>query len=570
MRFGLDFGTTHSSIAYYDGDMLHPVIVEPNSDLLPSLIYITRGGDMQVGTLAAEAYLREETGRPVLWRWHDGPEIATVTASLDAEPIQFLQATRLLVDTAANGRLLQSIKAGLFNARYTGTKIFDRFYLLEELIAPILRKLKDAAEVQFGTPCESVVLGRPVKFADQALTDSRAESILLKAAHLAGLRDVVFEREPVGVAHLYHRRAADRQTVFVFDFGGGTLDMTVAEVGGKQAPRILATSGVHVGGDDLDRRIMESLLPHFGAGDDGALPPEMTDKLLSWPLMPELSRPHHLERIRQLQGSDSSGVYHALETLVTQNLGYKLFKEIERVKKALSTETTERLMFEHGDIHINELVSRRRFERLIAPEIDAVNAGIDAALSQAGLTVDAIDVVLRTGGSSLVPIFYQLLVDRFGVDKQRAINPLTSVVGGFAVRACEVQPRLFRQIIHDGGRIEIGARCYTDRDYVVNRIASPLNGLSYIQTSYQDRNADISFTLDVPARVYVAYDSAATQLPAWLESFTLEPMQIDIVDDFALIEHTLRVYGRDFPAGVVTLGGAGDAAVNYLVLAEPR
>lgn len=595
MRLGLDFGTTNSTIALYDGEQLHTLVVDPTNDnphVMPSLLYIDRRRRETVGAKAAETYLKAETGRPVRWRRRDAGDVEITVASFDNDPIEFTQTINVLVDIGARGRLLQSIKTALFNERYEGTHIFGRFYRLETLIAIILRQLKQVAEARFERHCDCVMMGRPVRFSHNPMADSRAEAILLKAAHLAGFTDVRFEYEPVGIAHLYHRSSTERQTVLVFDFGGGTLDLTIARVGGEQPPEILATQGVLVGGNDLDRRIMESLLPHFGGGDENHLPPQMIDKLMSWQTMPELSQPQAVERIRELQQTSSDPTpYYALETLVSRNLGFKLFKEIERVKQALSTADSVTLHFNYDNIHINKPITRRRFERMIAPEINLVEQGLQEIIASANLRPVDIDVVLRTGGSSLVPAFYRLLSSYFGEDKQREIDPLVSVVGGFAVSAYDHEQalaarrqeaeQLIAELHHDGCEVyqtEIGAATYTDRDFVINRIPNQLNKIAAIRTRQQDFDADkpdaLTFTLHHSARVYVAYEANVLTLPYWLRRFKPQQMQVEVRDEYALISRVMWVYARDFPAGKVTLGGnqaagyTGSVILNYLVFLE--
>lgn len=594
MRLGLDFGTTNSAAAVYDGNNLRTIAVDPANDnpqVMPSLIYIDRRANVTVGTRAAEAYLQAETGRQVRWRLREAGEFEVTVASFDNDPIEYTQTMSVMVDVAARGRLLQSIKTGLFNRRYEGTQVFRRYYRLEDLIAIVLRELKQAAEATFEHPCEAVTLGRPVRFSRNPAADSRAEAVLLKAAYLAGFRDVDFQLEPVGVAHLYHRQAAERQTALVFDFGGGTLDLTIARIGGSEAPRILATGGVLVGGDDLDRAIMRALLPYFGGGDAGRLPAEMGDKLLAWQTMPELSRPRELERIRSLRGDDPAPML-ALETLVTRNVGFKLFKEIERVKKLLSSQTSATLDFEYEDIAIQQTITRRRFESLISAELDMVSEGIEDVLREADLRPADIDIVLRTGGSSLVPAFYDLLTATFDAGRVQAVDPLVSVVGGFAVAAYEREqhpppppptPEDMLAEVHSAsgqptatGSLRLGATLYPDRDFTVARIPAALNGLPYIQTSNVDHELDteaaLRFELLRPARVYVAYEATAASLPTWMLGFSPQNMQVEISDDYALIARVMSVYGRDFPAGPVTLGGAmapgynGQVIVNYVVI----
>jgi hypothetical protein len=401
--------------------------------------------------------------------------------------------------------------------------------------------------------------------------------------------------EPVGVAYLYHQQSSEQQTVLVFDFGGGTLDLTVANLGGGQTPTILATGGVQIGGDDLDKRVMESLLPHFGGGDDGVLSSEMSDKLLAWQTMPELSRPRYVEQILWLKRNGHAAQMEALETLISNNIGFKLFKEIERVKKRLSTDQSATFQFDFDAIHIREAITRRRFNRMIAKDLDEIVHSIHQVIRDAHLTPHDIDVVLRTGGSSLVPVIRQLLASIFGESKMRSVDPLISVTGGFAIVAYELdqhpKPRVIppQEIItqiesdspghYEAYRIAIDAKVYTDRDFIVNRIPPTLNNLPAIRTANNDIEASdlsfLEFTLTAPARVYVTFETTAQHIPRWLRTFASEKYQVEIEDTFALIKRSHQVYGKDFPAGSVILGGnqatgyTGDIITHYLVIVQP-
>ncbi|MBZ0298389.1 MAG: Hsp70 family protein [Anaerolineae bacterium] len=597
MRFGVDFGTTNSAIAYYDGQQLHPIVTDPandNPDMMPSLIYVDRDFQVTVGAAAASAYLQHETGRPVRWRQREAGEIEITVASVGSsggDPIEFVQQVSVLVDEAANGRLIQSIKTALFNERYEGTRIFGKFYRVDDLIAIILRRLRQAAERETGERCDQIVLGRPVQFSTNPLIDARAEAILLKAAHLAGFDEVRFELEPVGVAYLYHRRSAARQTVLVFDFGGGTLDLTIAEVGGPQAPVILATGGAPIGGNDLDRRIMAALLPYFGGGDEGALAADMSDKLLAWQTMPELSRPHYMERIHRLKRGGHRQSMRALETLISRNMGFKLFKEIEQVKKQLSENPSSTLEFSFEAIQIQETITRRRFDRMIASDLAAIRASVHGLLQSAAVHPDQIDVVLRTGGSSLIPAVRQLLEEIFSQDRVQTIDPLISVTGGFAVVAHGLNPQaaqtspgeLITEVDPSTANLHIigvGTAVYSDRAFIISRIPSRLHGLPALQTTHTSLtardDAALQFCLNHPARIYVAYESATARIPYWLRGFDIENLRIEIEDEFALIRRAMQVYSKRFEPGTVILGGnqaegfEGQVMVNYFVIVQPE
>ncbi|MBN1246511.1 MAG: hypothetical protein JXC32_02580, partial [Anaerolineae bacterium] len=199
MRIGIDFGTTNSSVAYYNGSALHPVRLDPgneNPNVLPSLIWIDRDYGVRLGSSAATEYLDRETGRRIVWSRRDLGAIEIIVAGGGSSPIHYWHDVHVVTDINANGRLLQSVKTALRDPRYEGTMIFDRYYTIDELIALLLVEMRNHAESQFQQSCESVVLGRPVKFSDDADITIRAEEILYRAARFAGFTDIAFQMEP--------------------------------------------------------------------------------------------------------------------------------------------------------------------------------------------------------------------------------------------------------------------------------------------------------------------------------------------------------------------------------------
>jgi hypothetical chaperone protein len=537
----------------------------------------------------------------VRWRRRHAGTVQFWVASTGGSPILVTEDISVMFDEAAFGRLLQSIKTALRNELYSGTQIFDRFYTLDELIALVLSRLKTAAEAQLEQDCPGVVIGRPVKFSDKEWISKRAEEIIYKGALQAGFKDISFQHEPIGALYVHHAATSTRQLVLVFDFGGGTLDLTVAEVGGNTLPRVLASRGVLVGGDDLDRRIMQSLLKYFGedSSRDLRLPHEFLDLLDNWQSMPELSRPQHEDTLRILRhGSQHPETIDALRTLVTKNLGFALFNEIERTKRSLSNNLAATLKFQHENIRIHERITRSQFEGMVRPEIRAVKEGLQQVLADAGVNATQLDAVLRTGGSSLVPAFVNLLTDLFGAEKLHDMDPLVSVVGGLSIIAQEDGGRRgdYRskyvehpeEVIHDvktsGSQpydlftMGIGESCYSDLETVIRRIPVEISGLPGIKTAYADREATeadlLRFHLPCPARLYVAYSTGTAQPPNWLRPFTfLKDMTIEIEDEWYGVRR-LQLYNQTFPAGEVVIGGnsaagkQGRADTTYLVIVE--
>ena len=596
-KFGIDFGTTNSSIAFFDGRELHRPTLDPGSDnplVLPSLLYIDRQQQSIAGTAAARRYLHNETGRRATWEKRRVGEIDVVAAG-----VSYVQTVHVLVDTGAHGRLLQYIKTALRDPGYDGTQVFDRFYTVDELIALILRPLKVSAEQQLHRECRQVVLGRPVKFSPDPAVSDRAQEILYKAARLAGVEDIRFEMEPIGALYFYHRTSARRELALIFDFGGGTLDLTLAEAGGPMPPNIIATQGMLVGGDDLDKRLMQYLLKYFGGmprPGHRALPPDVLDLLENWQTMPLLSRPHFLKILNEYHAENPAAI-DALITLVTRNLGFQLFREIELAKIHLSEALVTPLKFEHSGINIHETITRYKFEELIAPEIEAVDSGVRQILHDAAIKPQQVDVVLRTGGTSAVPAFTDLLADIFDRRKLRSLELLTSVVGGLAIAAHEdhgqspayevIYPHDPAAIV-DGIRSEarqdyepyefrINAACYVDAPYTISRMPVALSGLLAIRTAQAGKTAKAEEFLHVqlsrPATIYLAYDADAVRTPHWLASFAREPLTIEI--DQLGTPRYFKVYSKEFTAGNVTLGGnraagsSGDIFLNYLIIIRP-
>jgi hypothetical chaperone protein len=600
MRLGIDFGTTNSAAAVYDGSRLHPILAGTvgETQILPSLIYVDRDHKVTVGQAAAREYTRRETGRAVRWKTKEFGSIEMVVGGGGSSPIIYQHPVTLTFDDAALGRMLQSIKTALRNREYHGTQIFDRFYTIDELIAMLLGHLKQRVENQFGEKCESVVIGRPVKFSDEAWLSLRAEDLIYKAARRAGFRDISFHMEPIGALYTYHVATPKRSKALVFDFGGGTLDLTVAQVGGGKTPEVLATLGVLVGGDDLDRRLMQSLFPYFGEDTKRgeALPYEVANYLSDWQTMPELTRPQYQETFKFLKRTHKRPkTIDALQTLVSKNIGFSLFRELERVKRELTDNWRSELNFIYEDIRIQELMTRVKFERLIAREIQLVEAGIQQVLADASVEPKEIDVVLRTGGSSLVPVFVEMLSNLFGREKLTELDPLLSVVGGLGIIAHEnggmrgsyipkyrdlTEPLPLTTLSKHPFEVytmEIGAQCYVDRETKIRRIPVDLAGLRAIRTANMDselKDEDfLTFTLDRPGKLYVAYPAAAVRLPHWLRGFKLEEMKIEVEDDWWAIKE-LQVYSLPVEGGTITLGAnrssgsAGRCDPHYIVIIE--
>jgi hypothetical chaperone protein len=442
MNVGLDFGTSNSSIARFRDGKIELFDLDPgslNPRMLRSFIFIDRAQKQLVGNEAVARYQEVETGRPVYWETKSMGQVQMIVGSGGSSPIVYWDDLMVRIDTAAQGRLIQSVKTALRNPAYEGTDVFDTFYPVEKLISVILENLRLRCEAATGEPVEGVVLGRPVKFSDDPEIDARAQAKIEAAAELAGFKNIRFAFEPVAAAYVYHQETGERQAALVFDFGGGTLDLTVVEVGGAAEPVVLATRGVLIGGDDLDRALLQPLKRHFGDGatlrNRQPVPAHIFGLLDSWQTMVLLSRPEYRTILRDARrGSDPEAI-ERLILLIEKNLGFALFQEIEAAKIRLSSEATAHVALERGDFSYKQLVTRPEFERLAARFLHQIEADLDQVVADSGLTPGDIRAVLRTGGSAQIPAVIRMLGEKFGHDRLRPLNPFETIVGGLAILA---------------------------------------------------------------------------------------------------------------------------------------
>lgn len=168
----------------------------------------------------------------------------------------------------SKGRLIQSLKTFLTSRSLRSTDVFGRHQTLEDLVARILRDLREKAEKQFGVRIKSAVAGRPVHFAgaDKNEDDSYAEERLKLAFQSAGFESVQFEIEPVAAAYYYESTLDHDELILIGDFGGGTSDFSLIRVGpsfrgkGRNADGIIGNAGVGIAGDAFDAKIIRHVV----------------------------------------------------------------------------------------------------------------------------------------------------------------------------------------------------------------------------------------------------------------------------------------------------------------------
>jgi hypothetical chaperone protein len=443
MRVGLDFGTTNSSAAVYDGKRVRLLNLDPANTaptIMRSTLFITREGVPFIGREAIDRFTEANVGREIEYEWRYVGESEVTLADFGT----VMQALYAVVDANKPGRLFQSLKSHLRDSSFSGTDVFGVRYTLEALIAIVLRMILRQIEEQLGDEVTGMVVGRPVHYATDPQLDALAIERMRSACELAGLPPFTFLPEPTAAALSYASTAQAEQHVLVFDFGGGTLDVTVMRIDRRGAREVLATDGVPIGGDLLDRRIvMGKLLPHFGAGATLGprklpLPAGLLEHLSEWQTIVDLTQPRYLDIIDEaIRTSDKPNELKALRTLVRENYGLPLYEEVERAKVRLSDVRTTTIGMDVPGVQFTDTFERWDFERLIGPDAREVAACVDRAVAAAGLRHADIDVVLRTGGSSRIPRYVRMLAEKFGEEKLQEMDVFTGVASGLAIAASE-------------------------------------------------------------------------------------------------------------------------------------
>lgn len=412
-RFGLDFGTTNSSLAWARAanDVvlcdLDPFAADPH--ILRSLLYFSRETrSFVVGQRAIDEYLAEDM----------------------------------------HGVLMQSIKSFLGDDSFETTWVHDRSYRLEDLIAVIFQHVRQA--IRSLTPEEVfLVIGRPAIFANRPEKEQVARDRLRRAAQLAGFFDVDFQYEPIAAGFAYEASLDRPELALIADFGGGTSDFTVMRLGsGASQDRrddILSSAGVQIGGDVFDGRIMvQKLGKYFGAGTTFRsmerqrmpFPKHLIARLGVWHQIPFLRSPKTTEVLARMRRASSHPArIDAFTTLLDGNYTFFLHREIERAKGVLSAEPRAAIRFAREQIAIDETLPREGFERVIAADYDIIQRCMHQVLRDAQVNPSDIRSVFLTGGSVQIPVIRRMFADAFGEHALKSHDYLTTVAFGLGLTA---------------------------------------------------------------------------------------------------------------------------------------
>lgn len=395
--YGIDFGTSNTVVTVRQGGTTR-VLDLGEGGVIPSLLYFEQGRRPSVGHEAMADYTA------ALGRFRDAGNLYT------------------------RFRFFQAIKLALKDPYFEGTRLFGDRVPVEELAAIFLREVKRRADEALGPEAllpgaDRLVLGRPVVLSPEPGTDGLLQERFRKAARLAGFSEVDFVLEPVAASVNFMDRPG--AVVLVFDFGGGTLDISVARTreGGIET---LASAGRDLGGYLLNEDISRSrIVGHFGAGGkfrtmtgrELEMPVWITNQVASFYALPlaDIQRTRNTVKdlVYDARREDKAKLRGLMEFL-DRNLAFSLFDAIDGAKIGLSSAQSAEIGFAvPPHVAFTEKLSRAEFEALVAPRLAAARDLVLEALAKAGLGAGEIDRVVRVGGSSRVPAFAAMLEGLF-------------------------------------------------------------------------------------------------------------------------------------------------------------
>src|SRR5574340_723983 len=365
---GIDLGTTNSVVAVMEGGQPTVIANQEGSRTTPSVVAFTKSGERLVGQVAKRQAITNPENTIFSIKRFMGRRYGEVSEEMKMVPYRVVRGDNDDARVDISGRKNSP----------------------PEISAMILTKLKEAAESYLGEKVTEAVITVPAYFNDaqrQATKD---------AGKIAGLEVKRIINEPTAAALAYGLDKKKDETIAVYDFGGGTFDISILEVG-EGVVEVKSTNGdTHLGGDNIDQRIIEWIISEF----------------------------------RKEQGIDLSKDQMALQ---------RLKEAAEKAKIELSTvlETEINLPFLTADAsgpkHMNVKLTRARLEQMVADILDRAIGPCKQALADASITPQQIDEVVLVGGSTRMPKVQQQVRDLFGKEPNKSVNPDEVVAVGAAV-----------------------------------------------------------------------------------------------------------------------------------------
>jgi len=367
---GIDLGTTNSVVAVMEGKEPKVIVNEEGSRITPSVVAWDDKGEVLVGQIAKRQAVTNPTNTVYSAKRFVGRRFDEVTEEATRVPYKVVKGPNGDVNIEIRGKAMAP----------------------PEVSAKVLQKLKKAAEDYLGEKVTEAVITVPAYFNDaqrQATKD---------AGRVAGLEVKRIVNEPTAAALAYGLDKKKDEVIAVYDFGGGTFDISILEVGDSVVQVISTNGDTHLGGDDVDYVVMDWLLAEF---------------------------------------KKDTGMDVSKDKMVIQRL--KDAAEQAKIELSNVQETTVNLPFLTADAtgpkHLQKQLTRSKLEQMIRPLVDRTMEPLKKALSDAKKTPEQIDEIVLVGGSTRIPLVQETVKKFFGKEPHKGVNPDEVVAIGAAIQA---------------------------------------------------------------------------------------------------------------------------------------
>lgn len=380
---GIDLGTTNSVVAFVEGGQ--PVVI-PNtegSNKTPSVVAFLDGGEVVVGEIARRQAATNPKRTIYSIKRLMGRKYEDIEESGDVFSFGIVdQDDNILIDIDGMG------------------------FRPEQISALILKKLKESAQVYLGEDVSQAIITVPAYFDDLQRTST------IEAARMAGLEVLRLINEPTAAALAYGLGKEQEELVAVYDFGGGTFDISVLEIAQKTIEVLTSTGDSHLGGDDLDNALVHKIIEEFA-----------TQKHVDLTQDPVTLR--RLKEVAEKAKCELSSMTHTLLSLPF--IAYK----------------------DNQPLHLERTLSRKEFETIIDDYVERTISCCRRALDEAGVAKKDISKVILVGGSTRIPLVQEAVEDFFGIAPFKGVNPDEIVALGAATQGGVFQGNIQEVVLLD-------------------------------------------------------------------------------------------------------------------------
>ena len=459
LGFGIDFGTTNSTVCLYDGNEFTTVQLEDDRTTMPTLLYVDREFQPSFGEAARLKFLADNEGRRIRLEAYEVGTIEIVLGDnafesmdhtgFDPGPTSYDATVSGVTDRELPGFLFAGSKRLLGQSVFDSVQLFGRHFRLVAVVSAIVRHLLSRTAVRTPVDDTEIRVGRPVNY-ECAENDSRdgcnelAIDRMERALQHAGLEHAEFFLEPIApvLPWMLENGLGSDRNVLVLDFGGGTLDFSLLRAEDARI-EVVGNDGYALGGDIITETIIrDHVFPLIGFDEatlDEARPhnleiDELVPLILNWRTTYMLNQPLYLSRIREATQvlTHRAEAFNRARLLVVRNYSYHLFHAVDLAKQRLTTSDTARV--DLPAIGLDLTLTRDDLNRSLEPYLNEVNQHIRAFCSANATSPDLIDHVILTGGTSLIPAIKDA-IDGLFPDRVVPIDPFESIVKGFAFAA---------------------------------------------------------------------------------------------------------------------------------------